>query len=253
MKRILIIVVVLVLILGLSSSLWIDHAAKAAMEAGGAAALGVRTSVGSVHLGVFRGRCSLKAVRLDNPPGYKTPYFLDLGKGSVEVSLKSVMGDQVEIPSLTLDDVTVNLDRSGGDANYDVILENLKKLEGEPKPEAGKKKRFVIREVVIRNIRVNAQLSIAGVLKPTVPLLIDEMRLTDVGEEGVPLSRVFDKIIGGLLRGIAEAGVGILPDEITGGLKKGLGALGSVGKTGLKIVGEGGKKITEGIGKLFGK
>ena len=62
-------------------------------------------------------------------------------------------------------------------ANYRIIMKNLERFEsGEKKDEGGKT--FVIRKVLLKNIKVHAKLSIAGVLKPTIPIVIDEIERT---------------------------------------------------------------------------
>ncbi len=228
----------------LSLPLWIDAAAKTAVERVGSHALGVRTTLEELDLSLFGGDATLAGLTLGNPEGFATPHFLELGKGSIAVSLKSLLSDRVDVPSLVLEGIDLRLDRSDRGANYEIILARLKRLEGEKKPEKDSKS-FVIREVILRDVRVDATLSLAGVRTPTVPLRIEEIRFTNVGEAGIPLSRVFGLVLKGLLGGVLEAGAGLLPAEILGGLEGGLGALVGVGEVGLKVVGEGGKTIVE--------
>ncbi|MGQ0613265.1 MAG: AsmA family protein [Planctomycetaceae bacterium] len=239
----------LLLLAVLSLPLWIDAAARTAVERGGSYALGVKTTLQGIDLSLFGGDASLTGLTIGNPAGFASPHFLDLRQGSIAVTLKSVLGDKVEVPSLVLEGLDLRLDRSDQGANYDVILAHVKRLEGEKKPEESSKS-FVIREVILRDVRVDAKLSLAGVLKPAVQLRIEEIRFTNVGEEGIPMSRVYGLILKGLLGGVLDAGSGILPDEIAGGLKDGLGALAGVGELGLRVVGEGGKTIVEGGKKV---
>jgi len=258
MKRALKIVLGLVglVVLAVASlPLWVDGVARSAVEKGGTHALGVATTLDDLDLSLFGGQASLTGLTVANPQGYASPHFLKLARGSVAVSLKSVLRKRIEVPSLVLEGVDLRLDRSDRGANYEVLLENLKRLEsGEKKPEEGKA--FVIREVVLRDVRIDAQLSLGGVLKPSVPLRLAEVRFRNLGEEGVPLSRVIGLVLKGLLAGVLEAGAGVLPGEIAGGLRSGLGALGGVGELGLEVVGEGGKKVVEKLTKpledLFG-
>ncbi|NJN14401.1 MAG: hypothetical protein HC813_01800 [Planctomycetes bacterium] len=68
-RKILLIVLALLILVALSIPLWVDHAAKVAVESGGSSALGVPTHLGEVSLGLFGGTCELGNLRIDNPEG----------------------------------------------------------------------------------------------------------------------------------------------------------------------------------------
>jgi hypothetical protein len=254
MKKILLIVLLVVVVVVLSIPLWIDHAAKSAIETGGTDAMGVATTLKGVDIGIFGGEASLDGLEIANPEGFKDGHFLKLGGGTVAVDLGSLMEDEVVIPTLTLTGLSLNLERTLKGSNYGVIMKNMEK-GAEETDEPGKK--FVIKELIIRDVNVSARVSL-GVVKPAVPLSLDEMRFENIGSDGsgVSMRKVFRYVIVGVLNGVAKKGKGILPDDITKGLTEGLGAvaglLGEGGKALLEGVGGGAKKITKGIGGLLG-
>ena len=265
MKTILKIVLVLVLLLIIvvaTIPLWISPAAKAAVEKGGTQAMGVKTTLAELDIGLFSGTCDLAGLNIANPEGFETPHFMDLGSGAVAVDIQSLQGDLIEIPKFELTGLDMNLEKGSGQANYEKIMENLQKLStGEEKPkekEPGKK--FVIREIVIKDVKVTAKM--VGV---TVPMKIDEMRLENVGSEGegVDMKELIALIVSGVLKGVAEEGRGVLPEGISKGLADGLEGLKGLGEHGEKAAAilEGHEgKATEEIDKagdkvkdLFGK
>ncbi len=265
MKTILKIVLVLVLLLIIvvaTIPLWISPAAKAAVEKGGTQAMGVKTTLAELDIGLFSGTCDLAGLNIANPEGFDTPHFMDLGSGAVAVDIQSLQGDLIEIPKFELTGLDMNLEKGSGQANYEKIMENLQKLStGEEKPkeeEPGKK--FVIREIVIKDVKVTAKM--VGV---TVPMKIDEMRLENVGSEGegVDMKELIALIVSGVLKGVAEEGRGVLPEGISKGLADGLEGLKGLGEHGEKAAAilEGHEgKATEEIDKagdkvkdLFGK
>ena len=200
MKTILKIVLVLVLLLIIvvaTIPLWISPAAKAAVEKGGTQAMGVKTTLAELDIGLFSGTCDLAGLNIANPEGFDTPHFMDLGSGAVAVDIQSLQGDLIEIPKFELTGLDMNLEKGSGQANYEKIMENLQKLStGEEKPkekEPGKK--FVIREIVIKDVKVTAKM--VGV---TVPMKIDEMRLENVGSEGegVDMKELIALIVSGV-------------------------------------------------------
>ena len=166
----------LVLLVVALAAVWIliDLIAKAAVEKGGTMAMGVPTSVKSMSIGVLGGQAKISELRVANPPGYETSHFFSLQRGQVNVTLGSLMHETVEIPYLELSGIEVNLEKKEGKANYDVILANLKKMEsgtggdqpGQPPPEKGPGKKFIIRELVIKDVTARADLIICQACQP---------------------------------------------------------------------------------------
>ncbi|MHC4930589.1 MAG: hypothetical protein ACYTGV_00140 [Planctomycetota bacterium] len=264
MKKVLLIVALVIVLALISIPLWIDSAAKSAVEAGGTQAMGVPTKLDGLSLKIFGGACSLEGLHVANPEGFESPHFLELGSGSVAVNLGSVMEDKIVIPTLTLDGIDIHLEQTLKGSNYGTILDNLKKEEQKEVEEEAPGKKFVIEELVIRNVKATAHLSL-GVVKPGVPLEIEEIRMQNVGSggEGVSMSQVFGYVLTGLLNSVAKLGKGIFPEDITKGLSSGISDLGGFSLDGVKVMGKGGeeaiaevgkgaKEITEGLGGLLG-
>lgn len=263
------ILAVLVVVLG-AAILWIDQIARAAVESAGESAMGVRTSLEKMSLRPLAGKGSMDGLVIGNPEGFETPHFMALGHGAVALELGSLFEDTVVVPSLRLEGLDVNLEKGDRGANYEVILANLKKGEEPPPEEAAEGKKFVIREVVMRDIRVQTDVTLAGKKLSTVELEIEEIRLENVGSEttaGSLLSGLMGKLVVATLRAVVQQGGKVLPEVVVNGVGAGLEGLGDLGKTGVRVVGKvtrkvGGKavdalgkglgKVAEGIGGLFG-
>jgi hypothetical protein len=204
---------------------------------------------------------------ISNPQGFGTPHFMALGHGAIEMEVGTVFEDTVVAPSLLIEDLDVNLEKGDQGANYEVILANLKKGEEPPPEEAEGGKKFIVREVVMRNIRVQTDVTVAGAKLTQVEIRFDEIRLENVGSEtegGALLSGLMGRIVAATLRAVFEQAGDILPDVIRNGLGAGLEGLGKLGKGSVKVVGKvtrnvGGKmvegvgKVVEGIGGIFGR
>ena len=167
-----------------------------------------------------------------NPEGFESDHFLQLGEGYVDVSIGSLRQDTVELPLLTLTTINMTLEKKGGQSNYKVILDNLKRLEsgeGEDKKMAGKK--FNIQEVVISDINVEVDLFDAGGDLNRVRVPIEEIRLTNVGTAGADTSELTDVIIKAIMAAVM-ANAADLPAELVndlGGQLKGLESLADMG------------------------
>ncbi len=271
-KRLLVPLVLLaVLVLGgVGAFLYLDEIAARAMESAGTTALGVPTTVEAVRIRPFGGTARVDGVTVANPPGFETPHFMAVRETSVAFSLAELTGERVEVPSFVIEGMDVNLEQGRGGANYAPILEHLRS-GGKP---AGEGRKFVVKALAIRDVRVRAEVAVAGQKLTHVDLRIEEIRLEDVGSEtkaGALLPELIGTIVKATLAAVVQQGARILPETLVNGLGLGLKGLGGTtvkvvgkvtatvgGKTfeivggAAKLVGKGAKEIVEGIGGLLG-
>lgn len=193
-RNILIGVVLLVVLAVVLSVVFINVIARKAIEGGASASLGVPTTLSSASIGIFSGKFGLKQLDIANPQGFTAPTLLSLGSVDLDFPLSGLFSSTVNVPSLKLDGLTVNLQRLVSSSNYGVIIDNLKKnSSGSSSTSSGEGKKFIIKELVLSNITVN--LDMAGL--PNLPVVGDaankagqfkvtlpEIRLTNVGQTG---------------------------------------------------------------------
>ena len=244
MKKIVLGVVALVVILIVSAFVWIDHVAKVAVERGATFALGVDTSLDSMDVGVFSGSVEMAELDVANPSGFESPHFLHLGEGRVAVSLGSLLEDKVVVPELTLTGTGMNLERRAGKANYQVILDNLKKFESkENQPaeqqEAGKK--FLFEKIAIRDVRVQVNLLPVGGKLTRLPITIEGIELRNVGsdsDQGVQMAELTSILLKAILASVVDKAGDLMPADVARELSKGLDGLKGLGDTTVQVVGE---------------
>ncbi len=250
-KRVVVLLVLVVVLVAGIAVVMIDRVARTGVERGGNYAMGVETKLDGIHVGLLSGSVSLDGLSVANPQGFKAEHFLKLGDGSVELSLGSLMGDKVEVSSLKLNHINIALEKDKGKANYDVILENIAKATGsdaEPAPDQAEGKKFVIKELVITDVNVKAEV-IGGL---SVPVKIPEIRLTDIGtdsDKGVLLKDLSGIIVTAILATVAEQAGDLLPGDIGKGLQGGLAAVGDLGQFGVLVVGN----VTAQAGQIAGE
>lgn len=292
----LIVVLLLVVIAG-AGFLMIDSIATTAVREGAAFATQTDVELEKVDVKVFDTAGEIITLDIKNPQGpfaeaakdfdedYRDKFgsFLVLGNGSAQISAGSVLSKKIEIPKVELSDITITLIGKDGKKNYEVILESLKRFQGdEPPAETKDQKQVVIKELIIRNITVyyyfdeDPALGAVPVGPKKIVLADDEpMVLKDVGSGGVPISQVTADIItdvlvqvmanlagdlGGHMKGLAgslvdtlgEAKLGNTLEELNlGGNLEALGELGiDVGELGIDAVeglGEGAGDVLRGI------
>ncbi len=261
MKKVLLILGVLVLLVvlaivglvafGLSQ---FDTLAKRLVEDGGTYATGVETTVSGVDVGLQAGTLSMDGLKIANPDGYDSAHFLAMGSAFTSVDYATVSAPAIRVPEVTLTGIDVILDKTGGKANYQVILDNLKRFESgektEPKPESTKGQKITIDHLKIEDISVSLVgvpgiSQIAGDVNVKVPLV----ELEGIGgEEGMGFGELTSLIVKTVLSAAVEAGGGIIPGDILGELSGGLGQLTSISGMGVNVLGDMGGKIG-GVGK----
>ncbi|MGB0767863.1 MAG: hypothetical protein ACPGYV_09140 [Phycisphaeraceae bacterium] len=276
-------VFLLLVLAGLVAALiLIDNIATATVRSGAAFATQTQVECDDVDVSLFGASATIENLDIKNPDGAfreKKDSFMKLGSGSAAVTAGSVMSELIEVPSVTLSNIELSLiGLDDGTKNYEVILEALKRFQGdEPPPETKSEKKIVIRTLTIENIIVSYDFAndpaISAVPAVGIVTIADKtpMVLKDVGSGGVPMSQIAADIItdiliqvtanlgtqlGGHLAGLAGSLVDTLGAEAFGealsalGLDDGLEAIGELGiDLGEGII-EGGEDAVEGIGEL---
>ncbi|HEX5137495.1 MAG TPA: hypothetical protein VFY93_11015 [Planctomycetota bacterium] len=256
-KKILLIVLLIPVVLVVGAWIFLDQIAKKAVEVGGEQAMGVPTALDGISLKPVAGKGTIEGLQVSNPQGFDSPFFMRLDKGDAALDVGSVFKDTIVMNSIELDGLEVHLEKAHGSSNYGTILENMKKGEEKAPSEEGGKK-FLVQQVVVRNIRVHADVAVAGQTIKTVHLNIEEIKLENVGSDtgsGVVMSQLMGTIVKAVLSGIVQAG-----GEVLGDVAKDLGAgLAGLGKVGVKVLGKvtgqvGGEavKVLGGAGKAVG-
>jgi hypothetical protein len=242
---------------------YLDSLAKDALESGASETFGTRTTLGSVSLGLLSGKVGLSKLRVRNPEGWEEKYFFSIGDGRFGVNLRDFLGEQVTVPQLVVDDVYLSLERSTSGSNYGTILANMQK-GAKPAPAKSEKpgKRFVIRDVSIRNVEADLRFDAPGPADQELKVLIPEIRLHDLGSEtqgGMLVSQLWATVVRAVLTAVVRQGGGpaaFITRDLAGGLAR-LGGVpievvGDVTRVGSEAAVEVGKKAGEAVGEATG-
>lgn len=213
-------VLVVLLLAGLAGVMSVDYLGRTAIEAAGTRALGVITRLDDLSIGVFSGKTTLHGLQVANPDGFKSSYLLQLKSGSLDLSLRNVLNETIEIEQLTLSGIHLNLVREGKEANYRAIMDHIQRLEDEAVDQKGAdlaaRKRFLVHSVIIRDVLVNVDLLPIGGKLTQLDVSIDLLELNEVGAEssqGENLARIIATVVRALLEAVLAKGENILPAE----------------------------------------
>ena len=218
--------------------------------------------LGSINLSVLGGSVKLKDLVVHNPAGYELPILMKLGGADVKVKIGSLMSDKVDIDHIILDNIEVSIEQKGFSTNLNDILKSLPKSEEKaPSEPAAPGKKLHIKTLEINNIAVTAKLLPIPGKSSAVTFKIAPIKMTDLGSDNkLDMAALTGKILVAIAEGVAKQGTDLLPADVTGSLKSGLGSAGNL----LKGVGsqtgdvgkgaiETGKKVGQSIFGIFKK
>ncbi len=231
---------------------------KTGIETAGKKALNVGVSVDSVKLSLLQGKIDLAGVVVKNPEGYQFTDLLKLGSATVKVNAGSLFSDTIEIQNVMLDNMEIVIEQKGLTNNLHTVLDSLPRPD--EKAESAKPgKKVVVDLLEITNAKVNAKLLPIPGKADTVSFTLDKIEMKDLGgDKKINIADLMAKIFSEISKSIAGKGAGVLPDDITGGLKNVLSGelLGEKGKAAAEAVQEATKSVEgvkEGLKGLFEK
>lgn len=178
MKKILLIVAVILVLAVIVTYASLDWVVGSAIETGATSALGQETTVGSTSVGLFSGGLALKDFRVANPPGFSSPDIFAIRKVEMDVSLGTLFDEEVVAPRLLVEGMKISLERKGSEVNYSKIRERLSAHGQKGSGEKGPPKRFVIQEVILRDLTADVT-----IFPVDVTVQIPEIRMQGIGSD----------------------------------------------------------------------
>ena len=263
-RMILLAIVLLIVVIVLAIHLFGNIALKAGIETAASKTLGVGVNIDNMEFSILGGSVGFQGLIIDNPPGYQYDKLLEIGEARIAVSIGSLLKDTVNIKEIMFDGVEVVIEQKGVTSNnLQDIIKALPKGEAEPEEKTEKPtkpaKKLHIDKLELTNITVKVKLLPIPGKADTVTLKLDPILMTDLGGDNkLDIAELSSKILLAITSGVAKQGVGILPKDMTDGMKATLSKVTELGKTaaeeGKKLLEEGkdtGKEIIEGFKGLL--
>lgn len=226
---------------------------KSGIEKAASSALGVPVTIKSINLSILSGRVGIKGLVVKNPPGYVNETLLELGEGTVNLNIGSLMSDTVKIQLTKLDGMKLTMEQKGLSNNLKEILDKLPKEEkkAEPKPEE-KGKNLNITHLEITNTNVRVKLLPVPGKSDTVSLKLDPIIMDNLGSDNkLSIGILTAKVLKAIATGIAKQGAGVLPDDMVKGIGSSLDKATEEGKKMLEKTKGSGKDVMEGVKGLL--
>lgn len=249
LRFVLLAILILVIAALVLIDIFAERAVKIGIEAAATKTLNVGVSIDEVELSIMGGKLGIKNLSINNPVGYQHEKLLELKDGEIQVEVRSLLSDVVEIREIKLDGINLVLEQKGFSNNLQDIIKTISarsKAKDEPK-KVGKK--LHIDNLEITNVEVKVKLLPVPGKIGTISLKLSPIKMTDLGSDNkLDTAALTGKILLALADGVAKQGVGVLPKEILDPMKKTLETTLDISKAATK---EGGKLIEAGkdVGK----
>jgi hypothetical protein len=167
----------------------------------------------NVHLGkadvsVFKAQACLEDLALGNPAGFSAPNAMTIGSIIVDVDKSTLTKNTVVINRVEVlqPEITYEIKRISD--NFRTIINNMKKTEspgkkgGENKAEKKNGKKVIIRDLILKDIKIRTSADIVG--GDIATTTISEIHLRNIGEKqnGVEIAQALLTVLNELYRQI---------------------------------------------------
>lgn len=260
LRIILLVILILVVAVVVAIDLFADRALKIGIETAASRTLNVGVSVANVEISLLSGKIGFQNLVINNPPGYEHEKLLELKDAKIEVAVKSLLSDVVNIREIRLDGLDVVLEQRGVSGNnLQDIIKTISDGAGDKDRAKTPGKKLHIDNLEISNVTVRAKLLPVPGKKDTVTLKLLPIRMTDLGsDDKLDTAQLSSKILLAIANGVTRQGVDTLPKEMVNTMKLTLDKTMDLGKAaskeGKKIIDTGkdaGAEIIEGFKSLL--
>lgn len=186
--------------------------------------------VDKADVSVFQARAGLEHFVLGNPEGFSSPHAITVGSMLIDVDESTLTKDTVIIDRIEVIAPEITYEIKGTTDNFRAIIENMKKPEQQGKKDGEKSvekkdgKKVIIRNLILKNIKVKTSADIAG--GDIATTTISEIHLRDIGEKqnGVDmaeavltvLNELYSQVISADTLNLLKKGFEGLDDELDG-------------------------------------
>ena len=250
LRRILAWVVGIFLVFLVGLQIFLSHmtpAVKKVMEIYGPQVTGAPLAVEQVSFSLLRMRFEMKGLQLGNPPGFKTPSSVEVGRVLVKVRPLSLLSDTIHVQQILVENPAITYEVGLGESNIGTILANVEKYSAEfekkeKQPEKDKEKEKSGKKVIIDEVSVTGgqvRLSSTFLQGNALPLPLPPVTLHDLGKDrgGINFVQATNDVLASVFNSVTDVA------------KKGLATLNEGAKKAGEAIGEGAKKAGEAIGK----
>ena len=216
LKRIAVVVVLLLIVGGVVTYLYLDRAIKTAVETQTTKQLALETKLGSAGVSVFGGKLNLSQMTIASPQGFAAPHMLALGNADVRVSYGQLNNDPVRVGRIALDQPKLVIERQGGTINFKRAADLMPQTPPKAADPSAEPMRLIIDELTINNAQVVMRPGFPGLPQeitiPVPSVVLKNVGTGDGNQNGAAVKDVVMQVIAALAASAGNSS--LLPPEL---------------------------------------
>lgn len=214
------ILIILVVALGV---VWarLDATVESNIEQIASATLGTDTRIEKLRLGLLDGQMEIGEVTINNPKGFKTPYFMKAKHLELKIKPATLLGEIIEIQAFKVNALDVNIEQRFINNNLLEIWNSLQQhVDGTAQrreDKTGKKLKLTFDFITVKNIFANVILSPLDTNTKTLNFEISNLELKEITQakfQAILTSEFIKNLVSEILMSIVEQGKNSFPNQL---------------------------------------
>ena len=143
--------------------------------------------VDKADVSIFQAQAGLENFILGNPEGFSSPHAITVGSILIDVDESTLTKDTIIIDRIEVIGPEITYEIKGTTDNFRAMIDNMKKPEkaekkvGEKKVEKKDGKKVIIRDLLLKNIKIKTSADLVG--GDIATTTISEIHLRNIGEK----------------------------------------------------------------------
>jgi uncharacterized protein involved in outer membrane biogenesis len=222
--RLVVALVVIVILAMVAMALSLNWVVKKGVQTVGGSVTKVDVKLRSVNLSLLSGAGEFKGLVVGNPPGFSTPWAINVGTLSLAVEPRSLLSDKIVIRSIAVEAPEITFETDLHANNLSKILANVQgparneqqapaqPSTAAPPKEAKPSKKFEVDDFLIKDAKVRVSVPALGGQSAVVSL--PEIHLQDLGKgpDGITAAELTQQILEAVEKGAAQASASAMSD-----------------------------------------
>ncbi|MGK7950880.1 MAG: hypothetical protein AB4368_19390 [Xenococcaceae cyanobacterium] len=214
---------ILIIIVVALAVVWtrLDATVESNIEQIASATLGTDTRIEKLRLGLIDGQMEIDEVNINNPKGFKTPYFMKAQQLELEIKPATLLGKIIEIQAFKVNAIDINIEQRFINNNLLEIWTNLQqqveRMERMREDKTDKKLKLTFNYITVKNVLANIILSPLDTNTKPLSFEISNLELKEITSDefqAILTSEFINNLVSQILISIIEQGQNSFPNQL---------------------------------------
>lgn len=177
---------------------------RSAVESQANSSLGVKTTLGAAHLGLFGGTLDLDDLKIASPAGYKADHMFTLNGLDLGVNYSDLRKDPVRVGKITIDKPKAVIEYADGKFNFQALMDQLGG-GAQPKPDDKQSQpvKMIIDELTVKDATVEVR---HPLIPNPITVPIPSVTLKQIGNgDGAQNGAAIKDVVGATMSALAAS------------------------------------------------